>query len=210
MMQKPQATRLRKMRFAMRDARAHLPRALPAFFALTDPARTPDPAELARSLPTGSGLIYRHFGAADKMQVAADLSHIAARRKLVLLIANDPKLAMRVKAAGVHWPEARLHLARQWRGRFAVITSAAHSRAALWQAARAGTDAALLSAVFPSNSKSAGVPIGPLRFRKLARGADLPVYALGGVTAGNARRISAHGGFAGVDLALDVYGSSRT
>jgi thiamine-phosphate pyrophosphorylase len=75
----------------------------------------------------------------------------------------------------------------------AIVTVAAHSLPALIAARRAGAHAALLSSVFDSRSPSAGAPLGPVRFAALVRQAGLPVYALGGVRAGNARRLLGSG-----------------
>lgn len=202
---KAQAAQLRKMRFAMRRVARHLPHGLPPLIALTDPARIPDPVVLAENLPTGAGLIYRHFGAEDRCEVAARLAGISAKRGLMFLVANDAPLARAVGADGVHWPEAKLAEARKWRGCFDIMTCAAHTRAALARAKKAGIDAALLSVIFPSASQSAGSPMGALRFRQLARDVSLPVFALGGVSADNAGQIADNGALAAIEACWSIY-----
>jgi thiamine-phosphate pyrophosphorylase len=60
--------------------------------------------------------------------------------------------------------------------------------------------------VFASASPSAGRPLGALGFAALARGAGLPVYALGGVNAATARLLARSGaaGLAAVEaLAME-------
>lgn len=193
----------------MRFAAAKLPVPLPGLFYLTDPDRTPDPSRTARYLPQGSGIIYRHFGAADRSQTAVSLAKIAARRGLILLIAADPKLALHVGAHGVHWPEANRREARRWITAFALQTVSAHSPAALRKAARFGFDAAFVSTVFPSNSQSAGKAMGPVRFRRLAQASPIPVYALGGVDAGSGARLSHAGGLAAIGGIESVFGETR-
>jgi len=199
MTEKAHATSLRKIRFAFKRAGLHLPYGCPPILALTDPARTPDPVALAKALPRGSGLIYRHFGTEDRHRTALSLSKIAARRNLSLLIGNDPGLALAVRAQGVHWPEANMHLARHWKNRFAIMTCAVHSRRALTKAKQADLSAALLSSVFPSQSPSAGQAIGPLAFRQLARESKLPLYALGGLNSENMGKVADFGGIAAID-----------
>ena len=81
----------------------------PGAFFLTDPDRVADPVSIVLTLPTGTGVIYRHFGAADRMKVAKALRDATYERQLPLLIANDPHLACQVRADGVHWPEAQAH-----------------------------------------------------------------------------------------------------
>jgi len=192
-------TVIRKFRAAIRMTQTHLPAVLPPLLFLTDPERTPDPVRIARRLPEGSGVIYRHFGAADRLDIAEALTRVSIDRGLRLLIAADPHLACEVNADGVHWPEARLLQARHWRGTFALNTASAHSERAIHRAAQAGMDAALVSAVFPSNSPSAGPALGATRFRTRALQAPLPVYALGGISAGTAARIASVAGLAAIE-----------
>ncbi|MEM6535832.1 MAG: thiamine phosphate synthase [Pseudomonadota bacterium] len=196
---KHQAEHAGKWRMALRQAKAHLPGALPPLLCLTDPERMPDPVGVAQALPQGTGVIYRHFGASERLDIAAILAGVSRARGLTLLIAADPLLALEVGADGVHWPERKLPRARNWRGRFGFQTASAHSRRAIWRAGQAGMDAVLVSTVFASNSPSAGRPIGPARLARLALTSAIPVYGLGGVNADNARQISEFAGLAAVE-----------
>ena len=199
MTDKAHTTSLRKLKSAIRDAQRHLPARLPSLFMLTDPNRTPDLFGLAHALPEGSGLIYRHFGAPDRYHTATRLSNIAKKQRLKLLIGNDPKLAMKVGAEGVHWSEARLREAKYWQNRFALMTCAAHSRQAISRIQTTQIDAAFVSTVFPSNSPSASSPLGVATFRQLCAQSTIPLYALGGVNDQNMRNISRYGGISGIE-----------
>ena len=86
------------------------------------------------------------------------------------------------------------------------MTAAVHSRAALNLALSSGVDAALLSTVFPSSSSSASAPIGTLKFGEIAAQSPLPLYALGGVTADNARNIACIGGLASISGIQNAFG----
>ena len=55
----------------------------------------------------------------------------------------------------------------------------------------------LLSPVFETKSHPGNAGLGVLKFAAWGRRAPLPVYALGGIDAGNARRLS-HSGAAGI------------
>lgn len=169
--------------------------ALPPLWLVTDPDRTPDPAAVAALLPPGAGVIYRGFGRPEAPSQAAELADVALDNGLVLLIGQDAELAQRVGADGVHLPERLAHLAPRLRQRHPgwIITTAAHSALALCRAGRYGVDAALVSAVFPSNSPSAGRPLGVVRFTGLVRSALVPVYALGGIKAHNVTRLRSSG-----------------
>jgi thiamine-phosphate pyrophosphorylase len=170
----------------------------PHLYFLTDPARTPDPASVMRLLPRGAAVIYRAFDRADLIEQGPTLRALARERGLVFLVGADAHLAARLRADGVHLPERLMQQApalRRRRPRW-LITAAAHGQRAVARAARLGLDAVLVSVVFPSQSASAGRPMGPLRFAATARAAGLPVIALGGVSARTARRLlgsGAHG-----------------
>ena len=165
--------------------------ALPPLLFFTDPVRVPDPVRIAEQLPRGAGIVFRHFGQTDALGLAHRLAAVARRRRLVLLIGLDEPLAAVVGADGVHLPERMGKAATLLRARRPhwLITVAAHDARALARASRNCVDAAILSAVFPSRSPSAGRAIGPLRASMLIRGAGLPVYPLGGVTRKTVRRL---------------------
>ncbi len=164
---------------------------------MTDPVRTPDPERIIAALPAGWGVIYRCFGAKDRDGIASRLARVCRARRLVFLVSADPGLAMRVRADGVHWPEQRA-IPRSTRPRWWIETMAAHSQAAIARAHRLGLDAAIVSTVFSSSSSSAKAPIGPVRFHALARQSALPLYALGGINAVTAPRITTHPRIAGI------------
>lgn len=144
-------------------------------------------------------MVYRHFGAPDRLTVARRLVRLARRRGLKLLIGADPKLAAQVGADGVHLPERMGHLVipiRSYRSDW-LITVSAHGPTGLRRSYRA--DAAILAPVFPSRSASAVRPIGLRRAEAWARTAPLPVIALGGVTPARAKMLRAFAGIAAVD-----------
>jgi thiamine-phosphate pyrophosphorylase len=157
-----------------------------ALVAVTDDKRGGDPLALARSLPAGSLLIFRHYEARNRAAFAARLAVLCRSRRVKLLVAGDLALAMEVRV-GLHLPEGLAAQAspriRLWVRRGGFLTTAAHRRAALSHAARLGAEAALLSPVFATASHPGGKPLGLIGFRRLARIAKLPVIALGGIDA---------------------------
>jgi thiamine-phosphate pyrophosphorylase len=170
---------------------------------ITDTERQGDPLAAAKLLPRGSMIILRDYDYADRMQLAADLAKECRRRGLKFLVAASPELAARVRADGVHWPEALAHRAMAWRIRRTTwfITVAAHSLPAIRRACQFGADAVLLSPVFPTRTHTGAALLGPGRFARLARDAGVPVYALGGISPDTARRLNASGavGLASID-----------
>ena len=184
---------------------------LPPLLFFTDPRRTPRPWETAARLPAGSGVVFRAFGAADARETGLRLREATRRRDGLLFIGLDPELAGAVEADGVHLPERALDMAPRlsaarpgWR-----ITGAVHSAEALARAQDAGLDAAVLSPVFPAGGASAArLPLGVRAFGDLAGAASIPVYALGGVDAENARGLIGSGacGLAAVSAIQEAFG----
>lgn len=112
-------------------------------------------------------------------------------------------MAEAIGAHGVHLPQRLAQGAGaiklvhpDWR-----ITAAAHDLEAVRAAGRAGVEAAVVSPVFPSNSPSAGEPLGVAGLAAIAADAGLPVYALGGVNAKTADALVGAGvyGLAGIE-----------
>jgi thiamine-phosphate pyrophosphorylase len=145
--------------------------------------------------------VFRAFGAADALDQGRRLKAIARARGLKFLVGADADLAARLEADGLHLPERLAAKGCRLRRPGWIVTCAAHSLAAARRAKAAGADAVVVSAVFPSDSPSAGPPIGPVRLALLARQVGLPVYALGGVNNKTARRLLDAGlvGLAAVD-----------
>jgi len=181
---------------------------LPPLLFFTDPDRTPRPWETAARLPAGSGVVFRHFGRAGARDTALRLREATLARDGLLLIGLDADLAEAVGADGVHLPERALDRAAalaaerpRWR-----ITGAAHSRSALMVP---GLDAFVVSPVFPAGGASAErTPLGAEALAVRAGTAPCPVYALGGVDAGNARSLIGSGacGVAGVSAIQAAFG----
>jgi len=177
---------------------------LPRLLMMTDRHRLSDPVEAARSLPRGAGVIVRDtdLKPCARYALARALRGVTRRRGCALFIKDDVRLALFVRAEGVHWPEHRVHRIAGVRPRLARLlhTAAAHSIPALHRAERAGADAVLISPVFPTPSHPGAKALGPLRFGAMATQARLPVFALGGVTPQTARRLHAipHHGVAGI------------
>lgn len=183
------ATRLARTALSVRGDRAC---ALPPLLVLTDPLRQPDPVALAGALPPGSGLIYRHFGHADRLAIATATVAMGLERGVVVLVSSDLELAIKSEAAGVHWPERMISQAARARARGCgmLFSGSAHGPTALCRANRADLDAVLVSTVFPSVSPSAGRAMGPMALAAWSRRTSLPVYALGGVRHTNAGRLN--------------------
>lgn len=172
---------------------------LPPLVLMTDDERLPDPLAAARLLPRGSMVIVRARQSSHRAKLACALRPITRARRVRLLVANDAKLAERVRADGVHLAEGKGCNAASLRMRHPnwLITISAHSLRGCSVAARLGVHAVFLSPVYPTGSHPDGHALGVARARSIARQTKLPVYALGGLNARTVRRL-AESRFAGM------------
>lgn len=144
-------------------------------------------AALAR-LPRGSGFIFRHYhlSEAKRSERWRELARMARACSCIAVLAGPARKARGWGADGCYGPPGMLA-----RGPALMRLVTAHSLRELGQARRSRADLLLLSPVFPTRSHPGGRTLGPLRFRLLARQAQVPVIALGGMDARRARRIGA-------------------
>ncbi|HEY4113044.1 MAG TPA: thiamine phosphate synthase [Rhizomicrobium sp.] len=164
---------------------------LPPLVLMTDDERLPDPLAAAAVLPRGSMVILRTRDWARRAAMASALLPIVRERHLTLSIANDPDLARRIGAHGVHFSEAAMREASHWRvlRPHWILTVPAHSLAACATAKRLGADAVLLSPIFATRSHPGEPHFGAVRAMLIARQSPLPVYALGGINAASASQL---------------------
>ncbi len=160
---------------------------LPALWLLSD-ARNDGGLEAAlRRLPFGSGFIFRHYHLPPPERFARwrDLARVARSHGHVLILADDALTAREWGAEGIYGAARGLVPTRDM-----LTLATAHGLHEIGLANRARADAVLLSPVFPTRSHPGSATLGPARFRLLAAHAQMPVIALGGMTARTARRLA--------------------
>lgn len=176
------------------------PCALSPYIFMTDPERVLNILRSSAVLPKGSTLIYRHFGAEDRHDMARALRQICFVRSLQFLVGQDEYLARDVGADGLHLPEMDLKRGKALRARYPhwLLSGAVHSLANLEHVE--GLDGVILSCVFESGSSSASVPLGVEKLRAITHAAPIPVFALGGICRKNVHELIGSGvaGIAGV------------
>jgi thiamine-phosphate pyrophosphorylase len=162
---------------------------LPVLWLFTDARRLPDPQPSVARLPRGlAGVVLRHDGVPCREALGRALARVCRARRLILVVAGDVRLAAAL-GVGVHlrggrWPG-------HTRTRRGLVTSSAHDPMELRRAWRAGAKLAFLSPAFPTLSHLESGGLGPVRWSRQARGAHLPVAALGGIADGTVRRLPA-------------------
>jgi thiamine-phosphate pyrophosphorylase len=160
---------------------------LPRLWLMTDATRLADPLPAIARLPRGAGVIYRHYGRAEREALGRAVAQACRARGLRLMVAEDAGLALSLRADGVHLPERALGRLRHLKRQGWMVTAAVHNARSLRQARDA--DAVLLSPVFPTPSHPGAQGLGRLRFAALATRSQAPVLALGGVNAATLRRL---------------------
>ena len=167
-------------------------RKLPNFLFVTDETRFPNPLPIIETLPRGAGVVFRHYRHPQREDLAEVVAALCRRRLLILLVADNVSLALRVRAHGVHLPQWRWERA-SFRRPFNEfrITGAVHSLGALARASRRGMDAVMLSPVFATDSHPQAETLGAMKASAWARrwSRGIPVYALGGVDSRGRRRL---------------------
>jgi thiamine-phosphate pyrophosphorylase len=163
---------------------------LPPLALFTDEDRLADPVAAASALPFGSIVIARARNGKRRAKLLDDFLPIGRARGLLLLVSDDEKLAQ--KADGLHLPEARAHEAAHWCARFPhwLISASVHSPRTFL---RSQADIFFVSAVFATASHPGRAPLTPWRAGAIARLSARPVYALGGITARNAKSLAGLG-----------------
>ncbi|ABC64460.1 thiamine monophosphate synthase [Erythrobacter litoralis HTCC2594] len=160
---------------------------LPDLWLLSDERNDGVLEHRLRTLPPGSGFVYRHYHLPPAERVARffALKRIAEARGHLVILADSALTAREWGADGIYGAPRSLYPTR----RDLVTIATAHDLAEIGQANRARSDAVMLSPAFPTRSHPGAATLGPQRFRRLARHAQMPVIALGGMTQATARRL---------------------
>ncbi|MEL7517600.1 MAG: thiamine phosphate synthase [Pseudomonadota bacterium] len=138
------------------------------------------------NMPTGSAFVFRHYhlNASARRKRFDELAMIARLRDQLVVLSSDADEAIEWGADGIYGPPTKLGRRKKLK-RFAT----AHDAREVHLANRNGADALFLSPVFPTRSHPGDTCLGVSLFRELAERSEIPVIALGGMTAERAREI---------------------
>ena len=163
---------------------------LPREYAITQAGELGEAASLAAlrgRLDTGLRLVQVRepaFSPAQRARFAAKVVALARPAGARVLINSDIELARAVGADGVHLTSRQIVATRE-RPEMSLVGASAHTADELRAAERIGADFAVLGPVQSTPGHPDSVPLGWDGFRQSARGAAIPVYALGGVGPGD-------------------------
>ena len=176
------------------------------------PEHHPDPGWLEgkadEALRGGARLVQYRDKSGDwrrREREAGELRALCTRHGALLIVNDDVELALATGAHGVHLGQGDMPLdeARGKLGDRAIIGITCHDRLDLAIAAQlGGADYVAFGAVYPSPTKPAAV-CAPLALIAQARESlDIPICAIGGISADNARAVIR----AGADMAAVIDG----
>ena len=172
---------------------------LPTIWLMTD-ERVGKAALLAavERLPRGkAGIVFRHYrtGRTERRALFDQIAALAQRRRLVLMLAGLAREAAAWRADGWHGRDGRRA------ARPLLHSRPVHGARELVAASRMRADFVFLSPLFPTRSHPGGRALGRPRFAALAKQADMPVFALGGIRPEHRRLLPTIGayGWAAID-----------
>ena len=160
---------------------------LPRIWLVTDERQADRLSPAIERLPSGAGILFRHYSLDDDTRHALfDTVRAKARASgHLLLLAGRPELASAWGADG-------------WHGRGAgpgFHSASVHNGEEMRQAEANGASLLFLGPVFPTRSHPEAPGLGPTGFQHLASQARQPVIALGGVRQSHAKLLASLGAF---------------
>lgn len=182
---------------------------------VTSPKRPPSALVdvVAAALKGGVALVqFRdkgQYSEDERRETCAALKDLCHRRSVPLLVNDDPQLARRVDADGVHVgredPSPRI--ARALLGPQALVGVTVYGKPGEERAARAaGADYLGIGPFFPSVTKPEEPEMPFHVLDAVLHRTDLPVFAIGGIDPDRARQLARHGvaGVAVVSAIMDA------
>ncbi len=148
-------------------------------------------AAVAAALDGGGALVqYRNKASltAARRDELAQLAALCRTRRVPLIVNDDIALAREVGADGVHLgrDDATVARAKGALGDRMIIGASCYNRLDLaYAAARAGADYVAFGSFFPSPTKPDAVRADAELLRRARAGLDIPLAAIGGITADN-------------------------
>lgn len=160
---------------------------LPNIWLISDQRNDATLEDALKWMPRSSGFIYRHYHlpGSQRWTRFQELRRIAKEREHAIILADSALTAREWGADGIYGAPRSLYPKRRGLIQLATV----HSLRELAEAHRKGADGALISPVFTTRSHPGGTVLGPVRFRLLAKHANIPVIALGGMSPARARAL---------------------
>lgn len=141
------------------------------------------------------------------LALAREVKSVTDRYKVPLIINDNLEVALAVDAAGIHVGQEDLaaDAVRQKIGDKKVLGVSAQTVEQALAAERAGADYLGVGAVFPTSSKADAVEVDFATLQAICRAVQIPVVAIGGITADNMTNLQ-DSGIVGVAVISAIFG----
>ena len=139
-------------------------------------------------------------------QEAREIQQLCKSYKVPLIINDNVALAKRIHADGVHIGQSDMQLvsAREILGDDKIIGVTAKTVEQAKEAEASGADYLGSGAVFGSSTKTDAKPMDHALLHRICESVSIPVVAIGGITSGNAVRLSGRG-IAGIAVVSGIF-----
>lgn len=141
------------------------------------------------------------------LALAREVKAVTDRYQVPLIINDNLEVALAVDAAGIHVGQEDLaaDAVRQRIGDKKVLGVSAQTVEQALAAERAGADYLGVGAVFPTSSKADAVEVDFATLQAICRAVQIPVVAIGGITADNMTNLQ-DSGIVGVAVISAIFG----
>lgn len=148
----------------------------------------------------------KHAAPEEKEALAREAQTLCAQAGIPLLIDDDVELALRIGVDGVHIGQDDVPCAEARRalGDQAIIGVTAKTLEQARKAEAEGADYLGVGAVFPTSTKQDTWTIDHEVLRQICAAVSIPVVAIGGITADNARELAGTG-IAGIAVVSAIF-----
>ena len=139
-------------------------------------------------------------------QEAREIQQLCKSYKVPLIINDNVALAKRIHADGVHIGQSDMQLvnAREILGDDKIIGVTAKTVEQAKEAEASGADYLGSGTVFGSSTKTDAKPMDHALLQRICESVSIPVVAIGGITSGNAVRLSGRG-IAGIAVVSGIF-----
>jgi thiamine-phosphate pyrophosphorylase len=138
-----------------------------------------------------------------KLDLALQLQKLCQEHNIPFIVNDDIDLAIAINADGIHvgQDDEPASSIRNWLGSHAIVGVSAHTMEEVQQAILDGADYLGIGPIFPTQSKvDAGEVLGTHLIEEIrAKGIDIPLVGIGGITLDNAA-IVIHAGADGISV----------
>ena len=147
------------------------------------------------------GVIYRNYDTTNREYELIKIANACKKNRCKLFISNDIKLAIKYKAAGVYIPSFnKTKSFRNLEKRNIIILGSAHNQKEIQTKIEQSCKAVFLSPIF--HIEKSNRFLGLCRFNYLSHRNKIKIFALGGISEKNIRKLKllCIDGFGGISL----------